>query len=258
MNEEEIIRKEAQEFFEYELNTNSSIKAIDVFQDIYGRLSDFYSAESKAIFLDEIEYHVKSNLKKHRDKAHEGKADPTCSIEIKAERLLFYIKQEFDTLPVIAHQRFQTSLEKKRTKVFVSYSHTDDDYLTDIQRHFKPFLSKIDFWDDSKIQPGSKWKEEIRNAISETKVAILLVSTDFLGSEFISTDELPPLLEAAEKEGTVILIVILKPCLFEEFPKLNQYQAMNPPGKPVSKMDTNEKEELLVNIVRQTKRILED
>ncbi|MCB0516563.1 MAG: toll/interleukin-1 receptor domain-containing protein, partial [Bacteroidetes bacterium] len=71
-----------------------------------------------------------------------------------------------------------------------------------------------------------------------------------------ATDELPPLLEAAERNGAAILIVILKPCLFEEFSELNQFQAMNPPTRPLIKMDDTEKEELLVNLVRQTKRIL--
>ena len=83
------------------------------------------------------------------------------------------------------------------------------------------------------------------------------MSTDFLGSDFISTDELPPLLKAAEKDGAVILTIIVKPCLFEEFSELNQYQAMNNPNLPVSKMDINEREELFVNLVRQTKKILE-
>ena len=115
----------------------------------------------------------------------------------------------------------------------------------------------IDYWDDSKILPGQKWKEEIRKAINETKVAILLVSTDFLGSEFISTNELPPLLKAAEENGAVILTVILKPCLFEEFTELNQYQSLNPPNRPAIKMDSTEQEELYVNLVRQTKRILD-
>ena len=137
-------------------------------------------------------------------------------------------------------------------------SHRDTEYLADIKRHFKPFLKHIDFWDDSKIEPGQKWKDEIIKAINETKVAILLVSTDFLGSDFIATNELPPLLKAAEEEGAVILIVIVKPCLFDEFPDLNQFQAMNPPNRPTSKMDVNEREELYVNLVRQTKRILKE
>jgi hypothetical protein len=258
MDDEQIIRNEAQKFSKRSLGIRGTVDPVALVQKIKSRLLDFYSAESKSIFLDEIKQYVITELQKHRDESHQGKADPTCRWEITVEKLLFYIRQEVGTLPVVAHQKNPTSKEKNRNKVFVSYSHSDQDYLTDLKRHFKPFLKHIDFWDDSKIQPGQKWKEEITNAINETKVAILLVSTDFLGSEFIATDELPPLLRAAEEEGAVILIVILRPCLFDEFPDLNKFQAMNPPNRPISKMDINEKEELFVNLVRQTKRILEE
>lgn len=257
MDEEKIIRKEAFEFFDRRIEGSSKVNAIDDFHELKHRLYDFYTPENKAIFLDEIEFQLKKDLEEHRLKAHGGQASLTCPKEIKAEKLLFYIKQEIDTLPIIAHQKFVSNKQIIRDKVFVSYSHLDKEFLTDVQRHFKPFLSKIDYWDDSKIQPGQKWKEEIRKVISTTKVAILLVSTDFLGSEFIATNELPPLLSAAEKEGAVILIVIIKPCLFEEFTELNEFQAMNPPSRPVTKMDYDEKEELYVNLVRQTKKILD-
>ena len=50
----------------------------------------------------------------------------------------------------------------------------------------------------------------------------MLVSTDFLASDFITHDELPPLLEAAEQEGTLILPVIVSPCAFERS-KLARY-----------------------------------
>ena len=257
MIDEIVIRKEAEDFYRRHVKSSTNNNAIDTFQNIKGRLYDFYSSESKAIFLDEIETRINKNLEEHRQRTHGGTPKPTCDIEIKAERLLFYIKQEIDPLPAIAHQKFQIDNPTVRNKVFISYSHLDKDFLTDIQRHFKPFQNKIKIWDDSQILPGKKWKDEIKSAISETKVAILLLSTDFLGSDFIVTNELPPLLNAAEKEGAVILIVILKPCLFEEYENLNQFQAMNPPSRPVIKMDYNEKEELLVNLVRQTKRILE-
>ncbi|HEY5326136.1 MAG TPA: toll/interleukin-1 receptor domain-containing protein [Mucilaginibacter sp.] len=257
MQGEDIIRKEAKEFYEWEIKGSKNNNAIDDFHLLKNRLADFYTPESKALFLDEIEMQVANNLKKHRDQAHEGKPGLNCRHEVKPEKMLFYIKQEIDTLPIVAHQKNQSNPIQERNKVFISYSHFDSEYLIDIQRHFKPFLSQIDCWDDSKIQPGQKWKDEIKKAIEGTKVAILLVSTDFLGSEFISTDELPPLLKAAEENGAVILIVILKPCLFEEFEALNKYQAMNPPNNPVMKMNKTEVEELYVNLVRQTKRILE-
>jgi len=168
----------------------------------------------------------------------------------------FYINQEAKKLPAIIKRQKKENFNETRNKVFVSYSREDKSCLDDIKLHFKPFLKQIDFWDDNRIEPGQKWKEEIRKAIKETKVAILLVSANFLASDFISTDELPPLLEAAENEGAVILIVVLRPCLFKENEELSQYQTMNPPSKPVSKMDDNEKDDLYVNLVRQTKKLL--
>lgn len=257
MEDENIIRSEAKDFFKRKIEYSNSGDAIDDFHLIKSRLYDFYSSESKSIFLDELEKLIIKALQDHRDKAHGGKPGENCQHEKKPDKLLFYIKQEIDTLPIVAHQKNKTNLTQERNKVFVSYCHLDNEYLTDVQRHFKPFLNQIDFWDDTKILPGQKWKVEIKKAIDSAKVAILLVSTDFLGSDFISTNELPPLLQAAEENGAVILIVVLKPCLFEEFDSLNQYQAMNPPNKPVLKMDYSEKEELYVNLVRQTKRILD-
>jgi len=257
MNEEEIIRDEAVKFVDSKIRLGSHIEPIVQFSEVKNRLYDFYSSESKSIFLDEVEKNIVKQLQNHRDKAHGGQPKEGCGYEEQTEKILFYLRQELSTLPLVAHQKNPSNPEQLRTKVFVSYSHEDKAFLGEIKKHFKPFLSKIDFWDDSRIEPGQKWKEEIRKAISETKVAILLLSSDFLASDFISTDELPPLLKAAEEEGAVILIMILRPCLFEEFPKLNQYQAMNPPTKPVVRLDRVEQEELYVNLVRQTKRILE-
>lgn len=252
MSPEEIIRNEANAFMNGDLKLR--INAIDEFEQIKTRLNDFYPDQNKAIFLDEIKIFVTDKLQKHRDKAHGGLAKKDCPEEIRAEKLIFYIQQEVDTFPKIIHENI---IKSKREKVFVSYSHADKLYLNDIKRHFKPFLEKIDFWDDSKIMPGDKWLKEIENAVSQAKIAIFLVSTDFLGSDFIARKEIPPLLEAAEKDGITILMVILKPCLFDGFPSLSQYQAMNAPSHPVSKMDENEREELYVNLVRQTKKILE-
>ena len=70
------------------------------------------------------------------------------------------------------------------------------------------------------------------------------VSADFLASDFITENELPPLLNNAEKKGTKILPVILKASRFEREECLCQFQALNPPNNPISNMNEHEQEEL--------------
>jgi len=84
----------------------------------------------------------------------------------------------------------------------------------------------------------------------------LLVNADFFASEFITSNELPRILKAAEQDGATILTIILKPCAFE-LSKLSEYQALNSPNHPVSKMDENGVEELWASTVRQVIKIIE-
>jgi hypothetical protein len=112
---------------------------------------------------------------------------------------------------------------------------------------------KIDFWDGTKIMPGSQWREEIRKAIESAKVAVLLVSADFLNSEFIAKNELPPLLAAAKYKSAIILPVIIRPCAFTRT-NLKKFQAVNNPSEPLSKMSKSRREEER----RKIAKLLED
>jgi flagellar biosynthesis GTPase FlhF len=140
------------------------------------------------------------------------------------------------------------SSEKKRTKVFVSYSHEDSVWLERLKVHMEPLIRDglVDFWDDTKIQPGMDWQSSIREAIGSSSVAILLISADFLASEFIASNELPPLLEAAEKEGALILPIILSPSRFTRTPSLSRFQSVNPPDSPLKKLERWQQEEVFV------------
>ena len=140
-----------------------------------------------------------------------------------------------------------------RNKVFVSYSHKDPIWLEKVQTHLKVLEHlgiEVNLWDDTQIKAGDKWRAEIENALAETKVAILLVSTDFLASDFIAKDELPPFLKAAEEEGATILPVIVKPSLFAKT-KLSIFQAVNDPSKPLSTLSEAEQDAILVKLAER-------
>jgi len=138
----------------------------------------------------------------------------------------------------------------ERTHIFISYSHKDKRWLERLKVHLKPLTQQknVVLWDDTLIKPGAKWREEIKKGLTSTKVAILLVSADFLASDFITTRELPSLLAAAESEGAVILPVIVSPCRFKETESLSQFQAVNLPSQPLSAMTRDRQEAIFVKL----------
>lgn len=145
----------------------------------------------------------------------------------------------------------------KRDKVFVSYSRKDNEWLERVKTHLKVLETigiTINVWTDIDVKPGMEWQKELEKGLSSAKVAILLVSTDFLASDFISANELPPLLKAAKNDGATILPLILKPCLFSMHKKISQYQSVNDPKKPLSKLTESEQDDELVKL---TERVVE-
>jgi len=144
-----------------------------------------------------------------------------------------------------------------RSQVFISYSHVDSEWLRRLKVHLKPFERnhQIHVWDDTKIKTGRDWKDEIKKALAHTKVAVLMISPDFLASDFIATDELPPLLEAAEKEGAIIMPIILRPCGFTKIPSLSRFQSVNSPSKTLVELTEGEQDRFLYKL---TEDILSD
>jgi len=141
-----------------------------------------------------------------------------------------------------------------RYRAFISYSHNDKKHLERLQVHLKGFLNVGDekeslnficdnVWDDSKIAVGSDWQKEIRDALNQAKLAVLLVSADFFGSDFIRDKELKVLLEAARTGQVQVVPVILSASVFERT-ELSNYQSINPVTEPLMKMKPDEQEEL--------------
>jgi hypothetical protein len=136
---------------------------------------------------------------------------------------------------------------QQRTQVFVSYSHTDGVWLERLRVHLKPLKKTIDLWDDGRIKPGAVWHEEINAALGAARVAILLVSADFLASDFITTEEMPALLKSAREGGTEILIIILSPSQFSTVEELSRYQTVNDPKEPLIGMSKVKQEEVFLS-----------
>lgn len=139
----------------------------------------------------------------------------------------------------------------ERRHVFISYSHADRAWVERLKRMMAPLLrdsgQELRLWDDSRIEAGMRWREAIATALAEAKVALLLVSDDFLASEFVMGQEVPLLLAAAAAEGVPVLWVSLSPSFVEET-EIHSYQAVLPPHRHLEAMAEVEWKEALRTI----------
>lgn len=148
---------------------------------------------------------------------------------------------------------------EKRQSVFISYSHCDREYLDRLLVHLRPLEKEgmIDLWVDTRIRPGDRWKKEIEKALARATVAVLLVSADFLASDFITDNELPPLLRNAEEKGTRIIPLILKPCRFTRDKDLRHFQAINDPQNSFVVISEGEQETLYDALATEIEKTLQ-
>jgi tetratricopeptide (TPR) repeat protein len=81
------------------------------------------------------------------------------------------------------------------TTVFICYSHKDEVWKDRLVTHLGVLQQEglLDLWDDRRIGAGGNWYQKIQEAIAKASVAVLLVSADFLTSNFILSEEVPRL-----------------------------------------------------------------
>ena len=139
-----------------------------------------------------------------------------------------------------------------RNQVFFSYCQQDKQWLDEILKGLQPFLRQQPFilWDETKIQAGKEWMKEINDALSSAKVAVLLVSPDYLASDFIAKQILPPLLDAAVHDGLTILWIAVRKCSYQ-VTEIKRYKAVNRPSMPLAALSGSKRDDVLVSICQQ-------
>lgn len=107
--------------------------------------------------------------------------------------------------------------------------------------HLAPLIRERDIrvWHDGLIQAGAKWENEIEQALTRARIAVLLATPDFLASPFITSKEMPRILAGAEDGGLTIFWISVKACLYDETP-LREYQAMNDPSRPLASLSRSQ------------------
>lgn len=157
-------------------------------------------------------------------------------------------KDDFDGLL----RRIGSEYRKRnpREGVFISYAHKDESTWIDTFLHrLRPIeAAGVRVWTDRDIEPGDRWHEEIQGALSAARVAVLLVSPNYLKSKYIKNHELPNFLQAAESDGLRIFWVPIESSEYKKT-EIESYQAAHAPDRPLSGIEAAELENAMEAIV---------
>ena len=149
----------------------------------------------------------------------------------------------------------------QRDTIFISYSRADSSGRDALVKHLEVVLGKpprIRIFADTSIETGEEWRNRIRDEMDRALVVVLLVSADFLTSDFVQSVEIPRAALAASRGEAVIACLYVRHCAADAFRihvddpngkgfdiRVTDYQGLNAPNSPLMARKGAKREQLL-------------
>jgi hypothetical protein len=126
-------------------------------------------------------------------------------------------------------------------KIFISYSHVDKNYQAQLRKHFKVLErnKKLTIWDDHSVDLGAEWNREIMYNLETSDIIILLISMDFINSDFCYEIEMIRALDRHDKKDALVIPLIIRTCYWQETP-FAKLQAIIPDGGAIDDKINND------------------
>lgn len=151
-----------------------------------------------------------------------------------------------------ASKKFGATIE-----VFFSYSHRDERMREKLEKHLSALRREkvIAGWHDRKIMPGTEWKDQIDEHIETAHIILLLISAEFLNSDYCYDVELKRAIARHDAGDARVIPIILRPCDWLKTP-FGKLQALPRDGKPVSDFSTQD--HAFNEVARGIRRVVEE
>lgn len=119
--------------------------------------------------------------------------------------------------------------------IFISYSHRDEALRLQLEKHLASLKRQkiIKAWHDRKIEAGMDWASQIDNNLNKADIILLLISPDFIFSNYCSEIEMELAIRRHEAGEAILIPIILEPCDWQWLP-FGKYQAFPKDAKPIT------------------------
>ena len=149
--------------------------------------------------------------------------------------------------------------EEVHINIFFAYSREDSTLRDRLDKHLSGLKRKnyINTWYDGKIDAGKEWEKEIDSNLSKADILLLLISADFIASDYCYEVEMTKAISRHEKGDAVIIPIILNPCDWSDLP-FSKIQGLPQNGKPITSTYWENSEIALNEVAKSIKDIVEN
>ena len=165
-------------------------------------------------------------------------------------------KEEQDTTSKIDNSMIKNTLSGKSLNIFLSYSHKDEELKEQLDTHLAALKRNnlIQTWNDRAILTGEEWDIAIKTQLAQADIILLLVSANFIASEYIWKVEITQAMKRHDNKEVVVVPVFIKPCDWKGMP-FEKLQGLPKDAIPVTKH--NDRDEVLMTIAKSIRSLVE-
>ena len=142
-------------------------------------------------------------------------------------------------------------------KVFFCYAHEDEELLNKLKTHLMPLQRQglIDVWYDRDISAGTVWEQEIEEHLNTAQIVLLLVSPDFMNSDYCYSIELKRSIERHDRKEARVIPIILRHVYWQGV--LGKLQALPTDAIPVMSSSWHYQDEAFYNVAEGIRKVVE-
>src|SRR5260370_21566426 len=146
---------------------------------------------------------------------------------------------------------------KQEIKLFYCYARKDKNLRDELEKHLAGLKRRYHLtnWHDREILPGEKWEQAIDKHLNSAHLILLLISPDFMASDYCYGKEMHRALER-HREGTCRVVpILLRPSDWKEAP-FSSLQLLPTDASPITRWSN--RDEAFQNVVTEISRTIND
>jgi hypothetical protein len=143
-------------------------------------------------------------------------------------------------------------------KVFYSYAHEDKALRDELEKHLMALKRQglIEQWHDRDISAGKDWEHEIDTNLNKAHIILLLISKNFIHSDYCYGIELSRAIQRCEANEATIISILLRPCDWEEL-SFSKYQVLPKNEHPISSRYWHNHDEAFLEVAKGIREVVQ-